>query len=179
MTTTDDRPTRKGLAIYPLQHLTASEWNDRFAQHLEHDPEADTSDVFGHCRRFCILEGPTSGQAVEEHGPWCESRTAVGVHGSAESDGSEITVFGAIVEAYMHGEYRRSDVWMANRNTMVRLTLFGEGIEADDGGEAKQVQLTVGEARRLAAGLAFLCDQADALDRPLRADAEERWQNGA
>jgi hypothetical protein len=135
--------------------------------------DSTTVNVWGHCANFCGDDRPqTDGLSVTEHGPWCESVFGAAADGH-DADGREASLYGTLAQPYMHGVYSPDDAYR-RRETTVRLLLVGRGVEPDADSEGKRVHLTPGEARRLAAGLVSLADQADGLHRDLRASTKQR-----
>ena len=93
MTTTVS--TTRTLAVYPIAPYGSPRSEDELA-------------LYGHCAAFCTLEGPTHGQTVDEHGPWCTSIFA-GQASAVDDQGRAVEAYLDLAEHYLHGVYRRED----------------------------------------------------------------------
>ena len=117
---------------------------------------------YGHCADFCTLEGPTHGQTVEEHGPWCMTPFTGEARG-VDNNRQPVELYLDLVERYWHGVYRREDVYGRSTERYIRLTVAGEGFPEDVNDDAAKIYLSSGEIRRLAAALIHTADAADML----------------
>lgn len=150
------------LAVYPIADYPEDNLERLMDESLR--PE-DTIDLCGHCTTFCAHDLPRS-SSVDEHGPWCSSLHGAALEGR-DATGADFSIFANLVSLYTHGVYRRSQLTADKHlwhEPLVRLGLISKNITPDqDDDEAANFFLTVGDARRLAAGLTYLADAADHL----------------
>ena len=123
------------------------------------DP-TDTRTVWGYCAPFCISDGPTNGDSVEDHGDHCESG---GQHVEArDAQRDEVTIFTGAAKAYFHGTVHRSLTYRFANDPKVELSLLARGVKGDDVfGELKRFYMTPSDARSLARHLSLFADVAD------------------
>ncbi len=167
MTTIDGSPKVGPHAVYPVSDLPEDE---RLLDRDRKAPEGH-DDAWGWCAPFCVADGPTNGQTVTRHGPWCTSTSAASVEGH-DPQGSPRWLSAALAKLCTHGTYRTEDLRMGmdRHRPLVRLVL-DDGVDEVDGAV---MFLSIGEVRRLAAGLLFAADTADGLDRDLNGAVAQR-----
>ena len=128
----------------------------------------------GHCHDFCDQDGPADGQSVDDHGPYCQSRT-VNWFAAVDIGGEPVDAWADLVGRYSHGAYHRSVHYGPQGDTTyVRLSLTKPDERGD---EAEEVFITSAEARKFAASMIFAADALDRLDRFIngaKADREQR-----
>ncbi len=111
MTITDDRPAIQPRAIYPIGDIPAER-----RHHLNEGAPEGLWDVWGWCAPFCGADGPTNGQSVEVHTPWCTSTSAIYVNGHSP-EGREVGVSACLAQLYSHGVYRAEELRMGLART--------------------------------------------------------------
>jgi hypothetical protein len=166
--------------VVPLVPQPLSDDYDR--RHLfaepTHDGRPDPADptdliqVWGHCADFCAVtdDARTDGLTVAEHGPWCQSRTAAAIDSQDAKTGQHLRLYAAVARSYLHGTYHRTADWYRLREEQVQLTLM----DGDD--VVRVVNVRVGDALRLAAGLTRACAVADLHDQDFQ--GKTRRQEG-
>lgn len=124
------------------------------------DP-TDVVQLWGHCADFCneIDDARTDGLTVTEHGLWCISRATAYTDGRDAESGRRLNLRATVVRPYLHGTYHRTAVWHRHPDTE-RVQL-----EITDGDDlVAVVNIEVGNALRLAAGLTRAAEVADGRD---------------
>jgi len=177
-----DRTTSQRLVPLPVSDHYARGYTahvgGRTGQPDPNDP-SDTIEVWGHCRPFCsATEGiRTDGLTVGEHGPFCQSQMTAGIDGR-DMAGERASIYATVVQAYQHGTYLRADLYGRHFEPEVQLDLVLRGIEPDEGdSDARKVNISIGDARRLAAGLIRAAEVADRLDIDLQDAKRARAEN--
>ncbi len=173
--TTDRLLAGVPLVPQPLSDAYASDWRRLLAPgtHTGRPDPADPTDtiqLWGHCESFCdaVDAVRTDGLTVAEHGPWCRSLPIASVDVHDVATGRCLGLQAAAVRPYRHGTYHRADIWRSQGYAEVQLTLF-------DGDDCLQVvNLIVGDALRLAAGLTRAGEVADRRDLDFNAAKAER-----
>lgn len=175
---------QRGLVPLPLSDDYDHSWPPKPSTHTGTPDPADPSDVvdmWGHCARFCESSdsSQTSGLTVGEHGVWCKSASSIFVTGT-DLVGERADIGVQIAEPYLHGTYHRADVWASHaRRTSIHVDVTNSGVTGDDASydQTRTFDISVGDARRLAAGLLRAADVADRLDHDL-AGAKARRASG-
>lgn len=175
-----DLSTAPDDAVAPRTPLPLSDAYDH--DWMDQPAPADTMQIWGHCTDFCESSDSrqTSGLTIAEHGLQCRSLPTVWIN-ATNAVGGSVLVSTPVAQGYAHGTYRRSDApALRRRSTAVELALSGSGIDPDEVGyEVKYLTLTVGDARRLAAGLIRAAEVADRMDRDfLGATSRRRGAGG-
>lgn len=140
-----------------------------------YDPAAegdrtDAMTLYGYCARWCVQleDNRKGGMSVDEHGPHCEALSLLFVNG-ADAEGGSRDLYGCLVKAYQHGQYRREDYRNGYGRApidpfdgpIISLVMTEWRRGQDDVEQA--IYLHAGEARRAAAALVRLADLADGL----------------
>lgn len=120
---------------------------------------ARLSKAYGYHSNLCWDMDSEQGQAIGDHGPWCESQIRGHVRGWND-DGQVVEISASVVDRYRQGVYvdYQKRIGKDDRFIAVRT--------GDQPGELI-TYLSVGEALRLAAGINALAAAADSIDGPL------------
>ena len=169
MTSTENITTHEhgALVPLPLSDNYDEDWPCRRPTHTGPPDAADPTDLiqaWGHCADFCDVTDDvrTDGLTVTEHGPWCRSQSTVLIDAYDEGTGQRLLLTTASAAPYLPGTYHRTATWRRPyREQQVQLSLMDE----NDG--ERVVNVSVGDALRLAAGLTRACAVADRLDQDL------------
>jgi hypothetical protein len=177
MTTIDDAAIQDHdvpLVPRPLSDDYDQDFWRRTPTHSGRPDPTDPTDLvqlWGHCAHFCDVTDDvrTDGLTVTEHGPWCRTNVPVFIDAYDAGTGQRLHLDTAVVAPYLHGTYHRTAIWRRpRREQQVQLTLIdGDGVE-------QVVNVSVGDALRLAAGLTRACAVADRLDQDLNGAKSRR-----
>lgn len=139
----------------------------------DYTDHTDPGAIWGHCRPYCIASDlpEIAGLSVDEHGDHCRSVSTIYVRAAEGATGLPMGISTHVVRPYLHGVYEveeRQSAWRTDDT--IELSLYAE----TGSGDESAVRMTVGDARRLAAGLLKAAEAADLLDRDVNGATAER-----